>query len=169
MAWLKMDMTDWFQSMVVGGLVVSQGILSIFDSHENLGGWMGLSVFSEFVGIGGVSGKLAMSSCGSGILFPKLEIHVPYGCKCREKVACHLSLRKYLDSLGKSWRVHDSGSASFMLFLRRYGCRPVKRIQWSNGMLCSFLFELRCKCSCLKNIRSAVPSGAIIIGPDHEK
>ena len=70
MAWLKMDMTDWFQSIVAGDLVVSQGILSVFDSHENLGGWTGLSAFSEVVGCGGVSGKLAMSLCGSGILFP---------------------------------------------------------------------------------------------------
>ena len=84
-------------------------------------------------------------------------------------MACHLSLRKILDVFGRSWRVHDSGSASFMLFLRRYGCRPVKRIQWLKGMLCSFWLELRCKCSCLKNMRSAVPSGVIIIGPVQEK
>ena len=70
MAWLKMDMTDWFQSIVVGGLVVSQGILSVFDSHENLGVCAGLSALSEVVvDCGGVSGKLAMSLCGSGILF----------------------------------------------------------------------------------------------------
>ena len=72
------------------------------DSHTNGDGWLGFSALAELVEIGGVSGKLTMSLCGSGILFPMLVSHGPYGCKCCEKVACHLSLRKYLDSLGKS-------------------------------------------------------------------
>ena len=62
MALFSMDLTDWFQSIVVGDLVVVHGILSVFDSHENFG-CLGLSVESVFVvdGHGSVSGKLAMS------------------------------------------------------------------------------------------------------------
>ena len=60
---LKMDMTDWVQSIGVGVFVVFQGILSVFDSHENLGCCAVLSVMSVLVADdgGGVAGKLAMS------------------------------------------------------------------------------------------------------------
>ena len=84
-------------------------------------------------------------------------------------MACHLSLRNCFEVFGRFWRVHDSGSASLILFLSRYGWSPVNNIQWSKGMLCSFWLELRCICNCLKNMMSAVPSGVIMIGPDQEK
>ena len=60
---LKMDMTDWVQSIGVGDLVVFQGILSVFDSYENLGCFAVLSVLSVVIAVdsGGVAGKLAMS------------------------------------------------------------------------------------------------------------
>ena len=62
MALLSMDMTDWFQSISVG---VFHGILSVFDSHENLGcccaDFPVVSVLG-FVDRGGVAGKLAISS-----------------------------------------------------------------------------------------------------------
>ena len=58
-----MDMTDWVQSKGVGDLVVFQGILSVFDSHENLGCCAVFCVVSSVVVVdsGGVAGKLAMS------------------------------------------------------------------------------------------------------------
>ena len=62
MALFNMDVTDWFQLMGVGDLVVFQGILSVFDSHENFSGCAFLSAVSIFVvGSGGVAGKLALS------------------------------------------------------------------------------------------------------------
>ena len=64
MSLLKMDMTDWLQSIGVGDLVVFHGILFVFDPHENLGCCCsGFSVVTVFVVIdsGGVAGKLATS------------------------------------------------------------------------------------------------------------
>ena len=62
MALFSMDVTDWFQLMGVGDLVVFQGILSVFDSHENFCGCGFRSAVSIFVvGNGGVAGKLALS------------------------------------------------------------------------------------------------------------